>query len=60
MALERVRRDAKKDVDETVVADFREKCLLITECVGGDDLRCRVGNLDGEKVVIGIDAADSC
>ncbi len=58
MVLERVRCNAKEDVYEAVIADFREKRLLVTQCVGGDDLGCGIGDLRGDEVLSGDDAAD--
>ena len=52
MVLKRVRRQAKEDVEQAVIAYFGKERLFVAQGVCGDDLRRRVGNLDRDHARI--------
>ncbi len=51
--LQRVARDSRADVDETVVPHYGQQGLLVVERMHRDDARGGVGNLGGSHLLVG-------
>ena len=52
MILQRIGSCSKENIDQTIISDFGQKSLLVTECISPNDFRSRIWNLYGQKVWI--------